>query len=83
VGLDPRLDMAAKISRVRVVTIRLGMDWIIRFIDTLYTQLGTTGNYSAIAVLHILQLTAASTSVFSLLQSPLSVSWQQILAREL
>jgi hypothetical protein len=83
-GLDARLDMAAKkMSRVRVVTIRRGMDRIIGFIDTLYTPLGTTDNYSAIADLHTLQFTAANTSVLRLSQSQLSVSWQRILVQEL
>jgi hypothetical protein len=47
---------------------------MIGFIDTLYTQIGTTGNYSATANLHTLQFTATPTSVLSLLQSPLAVS---------
>jgi hypothetical protein len=32
------------------------LDWMIGVIDT-FTQLGTTGNYSAIAILHTLQFT--------------------------
>jgi hypothetical protein len=38
-------------------TIRQDMDWKIWFIDTLYTPFWTTGNYSAIAILHTLQFT--------------------------
>jgi hypothetical protein len=34
-------------------------------IDTLYTHLGTTGNYSALADLHTLQLTVAHAQGFS------------------
>jgi hypothetical protein len=52
------------------------------FIDT-YTQLGTTGNYSATANLHNLQFTVRPTSILNLLQSPLSVSWQRALTQEL
>jgi hypothetical protein len=48
---------------------RLGLDWLIGFIDTLYTQLGTTGNYSAIADLHNLQFTVAHTLGFSVFTS--------------
>jgi hypothetical protein len=36
---------------------RRGIDWMNGFIDHLYTRLGTTGNYSAIAVLHNSQIT--------------------------
>jgi hypothetical protein len=35
------------------------------FIDYLYTPLGTTSNYSAIADLHTLQITAAPAKPFS------------------
>jgi hypothetical protein len=38
------------------------LGWVIGFIDTLYTPLGTTGNYSAIADLHTLQFTVTHTS---------------------
>jgi hypothetical protein len=45
-----------------------GIDWMIGFIVTLYTELGTTDNYSAIADLHTLQFTVTHTHtrVFSL-----------------
>jgi hypothetical protein len=46
--------------------IRRGLDWRIGFIGTLFTQLGTTGNYSAIAILHTLQFTVAHSRVLSL-----------------
>jgi hypothetical protein len=39
-----------------VVTIDGVLDWMIGFIDTLHTPLRTTGNYSAIAILHTSQL---------------------------
>jgi hypothetical protein len=45
------------------------MDWMIGFIDTLYTVLGTTGNYSAIADLHTLQFTVTHALEFSVFTS--------------
>jgi hypothetical protein len=56
---------------------------MIEFIGHLYTTLCTTHNYSAATNLRTLDFTAANTNVPSLLQSPLSVSWQRILAQEL
>jgi hypothetical protein len=53
----------------RGVTIRRGLDWMIGFIDTLYTPLRTTINYSAIADLHILQFTVEHTLGFSVISS--------------
>jgi hypothetical protein len=50
------------------------LDCMIAFIETLCTPLGTIGNYRAIADFNILYFTVTSTSVLSLLQSPLSVS---------
>jgi hypothetical protein len=47
------------------VTYRRVLDWMIGFIDTLHTALGTTGNYSVIADLHTLQFTVAHTLWFS------------------
>jgi hypothetical protein len=59
--------------------------WIgwIGFTDHLYTALGTTRDYSTAANLHTLRFTVANTSVLSLLQSPLFVSWQWILTQQL
>jgi hypothetical protein len=39
------------------VAYRRVIHWMIGFIDHLYTPLGTTGNYRAIADLHTLQFT--------------------------
>jgi hypothetical protein len=39
------------------VTYKRVLHWMTAFIDTLYTPLGTTGNYTAIADLHTLQFT--------------------------
>jgi hypothetical protein len=36
-------------------------DWMIAFIDTVYTPLGTTRTYSAIADLHALQFAVTHT----------------------
>jgi hypothetical protein len=48
---------------------------MIGFIDTLFTQLWTTGNYSAIADLHNLQFTVTHALGFSIF---IVVSWQRI-----
>jgi hypothetical protein len=50
-----------------------GLD--IGFIDHLYTQLGTTGNYSAIADLRNLQLTTARAKFFQPAVSSPAVPW--------
>jgi hypothetical protein len=44
-------------------------DWMIGFIENLYTQLGTTANYSAIADLHTLQSTVTHALGFSVFTS--------------
>jgi hypothetical protein len=48
------------------VTYKTGFGLDIGFIDTLYTQIGTTGNYSAIADLHTLQFTVTHALGFSI-----------------
>jgi hypothetical protein len=45
------------------------MDLMIEFIDTLYTTLGSTGHYSAIADLHTLQFTVTHILVFAVFTS--------------
>jgi hypothetical protein len=45
------------------------LDWMIEFIDTLYTVLGTTENYSAIADLYTLQFTVTHALGFSVFTS--------------
>jgi hypothetical protein len=49
------------------VTYRRVLDWMIGFINTLFTQLGTTGNYITIAILHTLQFTVTDALGFSTL----------------
>jgi hypothetical protein len=39
--------------------------WTAEWIDHLYTPLGTTSNYSAIAILYTLQITTAPAKPFS------------------
>jgi hypothetical protein len=56
------------LSRVLVTTDGV-LDWMIRFTDILYTELGTTGNYSAIADLHTLELTVTYALGFSVFTS--------------
>jgi hypothetical protein len=51
------------------VTYRRVLDWMIGFIDALFTQLGTTGSYSAIADLHTLQFTVTRALGFSVFTS--------------
>jgi hypothetical protein len=53
------------LSRVGL-TDRRDLEWMIGFIDTLYTPLGTTGNYSAIADLNTLQFTVTHALGFSI-----------------
>jgi hypothetical protein len=52
------------LSRVGVI-IRRGLDWMIGFIDILYTTLTNTVNYSAIVDLHTLQFAVTHTLVSS------------------
>jgi hypothetical protein len=56
------------------VTYRQVLDWMIGFIDTLYIQLLTTGNYSAIADLHTLQFTVTHALRFSVFTSQILVT---------
>jgi hypothetical protein len=54
----------------------MGFRLDIGFIDHLYTQLGTTSNYSAIANLHTLQITTAfAKPLFQPAVSSSAVPW--------
>jgi hypothetical protein len=48
------------------VTYRGDLDWMIGFTDTLHTLLGTTANYSAVALLRTLQFTVTQAIGFCL-----------------
>jgi hypothetical protein len=56
------------------MTIRRVFEWMIGFIDTLFTQLGTTGNYSAIADPHTLHFTVTHALGFSVFTSRILVT---------
>jgi hypothetical protein len=71
VGRDHLEDISINgriVSRVGV-TIDEVLDWMIGFIDTLFTQIETTDNYSALADLHTLQFTVIHALGFSVFTS--------------
>jgi hypothetical protein len=51
------------------MTYRRVLNWMIGFIDTLYTPVRITSNYSAIADLHTLQFTVTYALGFSVFTS--------------
>jgi hypothetical protein len=74
-------------SSVSIVTCyELTIDGVLdRILDLLaiYTQLGTTSNYSPIANLHHLQITTAPSKIFHPLVSSPAVHWQRLLTVEI
>jgi hypothetical protein len=56
------------------IVMRWILNWMIGIIDTLYTVLGTAGNYSAIADVHTLPFTATLSLVFSAFTSRILVT---------
>jgi hypothetical protein len=52
------------LSRLLDAWLLTGFGLDIEFIDHLYTPRGTTNNYSAIAILHVLQITTAHAKLF-------------------
>jgi hypothetical protein len=73
----PNREYSVTLSRIwwRCVTCRRVLDWMVGFIDALYTPLGTTGNYSVIVDFNISHFPVTPTSVFGL---QLAVSLQRI-----
>jgi hypothetical protein len=57
-------EMSSYYHDFRCVTIGRRLDWILDLMTTLYTPLGTTGNYSAIAKLHNSQFTTTPAKPF-------------------
>jgi hypothetical protein len=53
------------LSRLLGWLIRWILDWTIGFIDTLYIPLRTTGNYSAIAILHALGFSVLTSRILA------------------
>jgi hypothetical protein len=60
----PILALYNILSRFICVCLQTGYGLVNRFIDHLYTPLGTTSNYSATANLRTLQITASNIKIF-------------------
>jgi hypothetical protein len=70
VTVDPTVGLyTVTCIRGLCVTYRRLLDWMTGFIDTLFTQLETTGNYSAITNLHTLLVTVTHSLGFSVFTS--------------